>query len=77
MTQLLRYSPYLRHPKDDGGKKGSKKGSKGSKPYWYGDKDKGSTGNKAEARARAKPDIATISESKNISESTVHTRINS
>ena len=32
--------------KDDGGKKGGKIGSKVNKPDWYGDKDKGSSGNK-------------------------------
>ena len=30
--------------RDDGGKKGGKTGSKGSKPDWYCDKDKGSKG---------------------------------
>ena len=31
--------------RDDGGKKGGKKGAMGSKPDWYGDKDKRSTCN--------------------------------
>ena len=39
----------------------------GSKSDWYGDKDKGSTGNtgmaNTMAKARAKSDIATIAES--------------
>ena len=30
--------------RDGGGKKGGKKGSKGSKPHWHSDKDKGSKG---------------------------------
>ena len=36
--------------RDDGGKKGGKKGSKGSKPDWYGDKDKGGSGSKGKER---------------------------
>ena len=35
---------------DDVGKKGGKKSSKGSKPDWYGDKDKGGTGNKGKGK---------------------------
>ena len=40
--------------RDDGGKKGGKKGSKGSKPDWYGDKDKGGTGNKDKGKGKGK-----------------------
>ena len=55
--------------RDDGGKKGGKKGSKGSKPDWHSDKDKGSKGKEARARAkvRVKPDTATTVESKGTS----------
>ena len=35
--------------KDDGGKQGGKKGAKGSKPDWYGDKGKRGSGNKGNA----------------------------
>ena len=35
---------------DDGGKKGSK----GSKPDWYGDKDKGDNGSKGEGKGKGK-----------------------
>ena len=55
--------------RDDGGKKGGKKGSKGSKPDWHSDKDKGSKENARARKAREKPDIA---ESKNTSEFIVH-----
>ena len=62
---------WTRGRRDDGSKKGGKKGSKGIKPDWYGDKDKRCAGNKdkdkAKARARAKPDTATTVESKDIS----------
>ena len=40
--------------KDDGGKRGGKKGSKGSKPDWYGDKDKGGTGNKGKGKSETR-----------------------
>ena len=36
------------------GKKGGKKGSKGGKPDWYGDRDKGSTGNKGKIKGKGK-----------------------
>ena len=56
--------------REDGGKKGGKKGSKGIKPDWHGDKDKGSKGKSKGARAkvRVKPDTATTAESKGTSE---------
>ena len=38
---------------DDGSKKGGKNGLKGSKPDWYGDKDKGVESLEAEAKAKA------------------------
>ena len=50
--------------RDDGGKKGDKKDSKGSKSDWHGDKENGSNGNTSERKARAKPDIARVAESK-------------
>ena len=34
----------------DGGKKGGEKGSKGSKPDWHGDKEKGGTGSKGKGK---------------------------
>ena len=37
--------------RDDGGKKGRKKGSKGSEPDWCGDKDKGSNGSKGKCKS--------------------------
>ena len=40
--------------RDNGGKKGGKKGSKGSKLDWYGDRDKGSTGNKGKGKGKSK-----------------------
>ena len=40
--------------RDDGGKKGGTKGSKGSKRDWYGDKDKGSNGNKGNDKGEGK-----------------------
>ena len=50
--------------RDDEGKKGGKKGFKGSKPDWYSDKDKGSKIKAgARAKARAKPDAAPTAES--------------
>ena len=39
--------------RDDGGKKGGEKGSKGSKPHWYGDGDKGGTGNKGKGKGKS------------------------
>ena len=51
---------------DDGGKKGGKRGSKGSTPDWYGDRQ-GSSGNKSQRQkveARATLDIAAIGEGK-------------
>ena len=39
--------------RDDGGKKGGKQGSKGSKLDWYGDKGKGSTGNKGKGKGKS------------------------
>ena len=39
--------------RDDGDKKGGKKGSKGSKPDWHSDKDKGSKG-KGKGKGKAK-----------------------
>ena len=57
--------------RDDGGETGGKKGSKGSKLDWYGDRDNGRLETKAKAwkraRARVKPDTAEISESRGIS----------
>ena len=35
--------------RDDGANKGGKKGSKGSKPDWHGDKDKGGNGSKGKS----------------------------
>ena len=35
---------------DDGGKKGGKKCSNGSRPDWHGDRDKGGTGNKGKGK---------------------------
>ena len=40
--------------RDDGGKRGGKKGSKGSKPDRYGDKDKGGNGSKAKGKGKGK-----------------------
>ena len=40
--------------RDDGGKKGGKQGSKGSKLDWYGDRGKGSTGNKGKGKGKDK-----------------------
>ena len=40
--------------RDDGGKKGGKKGFKGSKSDWYGDKDKGSNGTKGKGKGKGK-----------------------
>ena len=54
--------------RDDGGKKGGKKGSKGSKSDWYGDKDKDPMGTKAKVKAMAKLDIGTSAESRGTSE---------
>ena len=56
--------------KDDGGKKGGKKGSKGSKSDGTVTKTKNPMGpkEKAKAKARAKLDIATISEGRGTSE---------
>ena len=56
-----------------GGKEGGKKGSKGSKLDWYGDKDKKEALDtevraRARARAGAKPGTASIAESKGMSE---------
>ena len=54
--------------RDDRGKIGGKKGSKGSEPDW-GDKDQGSSGSaKAKVKVRAKLDIASIAESQGTSE---------
>ena len=39
---------------DDGGKKGSKKGSKGSTSDWYCDKDKGFNGIKGQGKGKGK-----------------------
>ena len=39
--------------RDDGGKKGGKTGSKGSKPDWYSVKDKGSKG-KGKGKSKGK-----------------------
>ena len=44
---------WYRGQRDDGGKKGGKKGSKGSKLDWYGDKDKGSNGNKGKGKGKS------------------------
>ena len=55
--------------RDDGGKKVSKKGSKGSEPDWCGDKDKGSNRSKgAKLKPSSKLDIATTAESTGASE---------
>ena len=43
--------------RDDGGKKGGKKGSKGSKPVWHSDKGQREQG-KRTAKVRVKPDTA-------------------
>ena len=40
--------------RDDGAKKRGKKGSKGSKPVWYGDKDKGGNGSKGKGKGKGK-----------------------
>ena len=40
--------------RDDGGKKGGKRGSKGSKPDWCGDQDKGGTGSKGKGKGKGK-----------------------
>ena len=40
--------------RDDGGKKGGKKGSKGSKPEWYGDKDKEGTWGKGKGKGKGR-----------------------
>ena len=40
--------------RDDGAKKGGKRGSKGSKPDWHGDKDKGGIGNKGKGKGKGK-----------------------
>ena len=40
--------------RDEGGKKGGKKGSNGSKPDWYGDKDKGGSGSKGKDKGKGK-----------------------
>ena len=45
--------------RDDGGKKGGKKGPKGSKPDWYGDKDKGGNGSKGTGKGEGKGKIET------------------
>ena len=44
--------------RDDGSKKGGKKGSKGSKPDWHSDKDKGSKG-KSKGKGKGKGKIET------------------
>ena len=58
--------------RDDEGKKGGKKGSKGSTPDWYGDRDEGGTRNNPKAKAKAsrglEPDIATLAGSKGMLE---------
>ena len=40
--------------RDDGAKKGGKKGSKGSKLDWYSDKDKGCNGSKGKGKGKCK-----------------------
>ena len=40
--------------RDNGGKKGSNKGSKGSKPDWHGDREKGGKGNKGKGKGKCK-----------------------
>ena len=40
--------------RDDGAKKGGKKGSKGSKPDWHGDNDKGGDGSKGKGKGKGK-----------------------
>ena len=64
----------------DGSKEGGKrKSTKGSKPDWYGDKDKGGTWNNGKGRAKAKvkagrkSDVATIVGSKGTCACTAHT----
>ena len=54
----------------DGGEIEGEKGSKGSKPDWYGDRDleKKALETRARARASAEPNIATIADSRDISE---------
>ena len=55
--------------RDDGGKKGSK----GSKSDWHGDKDEGGTGSKGKGKGKSETHTATTGESKGISVRTVHT----
>ena len=45
-TEEKELTEWTSDKKDDGGKKGGKIGSKVNKLDWYGDKDKGSSGNK-------------------------------
>ena len=40
--------------RDDGGRKGGKKGSKGSKPEWHGEREKGGNGNKGKGKGKGK-----------------------
>ena len=40
--------------RDDGGKKGGERGSKGSKPDWYGDRDKGGKASKGQGPGKRK-----------------------
>ena len=63
--------------RDDGGKKGCKKGSRGSKPDWYGDRTREALETRAKARAkvRVKPDTAATVESKGTSQRTVRTTL--
>ena len=37
-----------------GARKEARRGSKGSKPDWYGDRDKGGTGNKGKGKGKGK-----------------------
>ena len=55
---------------DDGSKKGGEKSSRCIKLVWYSDKDEGGTEKQTQgqARARARPDVATVAESKGTSE---------
>ena len=72
-TREKELTNWMNFRRDDGCKNGGKKGTTGSRSDWYGDKDKGGTGNKGKDKGTGKRQrqerspIATIDGSKDTS----------